>query len=161
MIRRQRQKITLSNRTTAPFQQQDLEKTMATAVGTAPATLESLRTPALIVDQEIAVRNAQAMLASAKSLGCRLRPHVKTHKTVEGALLQTGGRKHGITVVSSPYAQSMRTGPPMHHKSLRNAHKALSCSQHCQKLNSLLRLGLMTSCTLYRSHPTNSHRRQR
>jgi len=38
------------------------------------------------------------MLGRAAGLGVRLRPHVKTHKTVGGALLQTGGRRSGIVV---------------------------------------------------------------
>eukprot|EP00036_Acanthoecidae_sp_10tr_P023877 CAMPEP_0206329330 /NCGR_PEP_ID=MMETSP0106_2-20121207/23142_1 /ASSEMBLY_ACC=CAM_ASM_000206 /TAXON_ID=81532 /ORGANISM="Acanthoeca-like sp., Strain 10tr" /LENGTH=371 /DNA_ID=CAMNT_0053762043 /DNA_START=49 /DNA_END=1164 /DNA_ORIENTATION=+ len=62
------------------------------------AALERIRTPALLIDVDVAERNARAMLARADALGCTLRPHVKTHKTVEGALLQTGGRTSGITV---------------------------------------------------------------
>mmetsp|Transcript_58405 Transcript_58405/g.156124 ORF Transcript_58405/g.156124 Transcript_58405/m.156124 type:complete len:369 (+) Transcript_58405:29-1135(+) len=61
-------------------------------------SLEELTTPCLIIDVEVAERNAAAMLERAAGLGCRLRPHVKTHKTVEGALLQTGGKKSCITV---------------------------------------------------------------
>jgi D-serine deaminase-like pyridoxal phosphate-dependent protein len=38
------------------------------------------------------------MLANAASRSVTLRPHCKTHKTVEGALLQTGGRRGTITV---------------------------------------------------------------
>lgn len=43
-------------------------------------------------------RNSTKMLARAKALGCDLRPHVKTSKTVQAALLQTGGRKSKIVV---------------------------------------------------------------
>ena len=60
--------------------------------------IESLRTPCYLLDWEVAQANAKAMLATAERMGCRLRPHVKTHKTVEVALLQTGGRREGITV---------------------------------------------------------------
>jgi D-serine deaminase-like pyridoxal phosphate-dependent protein len=65
-----------------------------------PAAFLSMRTPMLVIDLPTAERNAEAMLARARHHGCHLRPHVKTHKTVEGALLQTGGRRSGITVVS-------------------------------------------------------------
>jgi hypothetical protein len=63
--------------------------------------MEALRTPALLIDVDVAERNASRMLDHARRLGCRLRPHVKTHKTVEGALLQTGGVRECITVVSA------------------------------------------------------------
>ena len=50
------------------------------------------------------------MLERAARLGCRLRPHVKTHKTIEGALLQTGGRKSGIVVSTLAEAQFFASG---------------------------------------------------
>ena len=43
-------------------------------------------------------RNAERMTARAKSLNVALRPHVKTHKCVEIARLQTAGRAGGIMV---------------------------------------------------------------
>ena len=46
----------------------------------------------------IAQRNARRMLQRARALGCVLRPHVKTHKTLEGGWLQTGGSCRGIVV---------------------------------------------------------------
>lgn len=58
----------------------------------------TLRTPSLVVDWDVAQRNADRMAATARQFGCALRPHVKTHKTVELALLQTGGRRGGIVV---------------------------------------------------------------
>eukprot|EP01060_Flectonema_neradi_P019696 TRINITY_DN2699_c2_g1_i2.p1 TRINITY_DN2699_c2_g1~~TRINITY_DN2699_c2_g1_i2.p1 ORF type:complete len:294 (+),score=49.40 TRINITY_DN2699_c2_g1_i2:3-884(+) len=60
--------------------------------------LKTLRTPCYTLDKSIAKNNAETMLKRAESLGCTLRPHVKTHKTIEGALLQTGGRRSGIVV---------------------------------------------------------------
>ena len=60
--------------------------------------LKTLRTPCYTLDLAIAKNNANVMIERAESLGCTLRPHVKTHKTIEGALLQTGGRKSGIVV---------------------------------------------------------------
>lgn len=38
------------------------------------------------------------MLARSSSYNCVLRPHVKTHKTIPGALLQTSNRRSTITV---------------------------------------------------------------
>lgn len=60
--------------------------------------LESLRTPCYIVDVAVARANAAKMRQRFESFGIALRPHVKTHKTIEGALLQTGGDRRRITV---------------------------------------------------------------
>ncbi|CAK9112714.1 D-threo-3-hydroxyaspartate dehydratase (D-THA DH) (D-THA dehydratase) (Threo-3-hydroxy-D-aspartate ammonia-lyase) [Durusdinium trenchii] len=38
------------------------------------------------------------MLQRAKQLGCQLRPHMKTHKTIQGGVLATDGTKRCITV---------------------------------------------------------------
>ncbi len=63
-----------------------------------PMTLESLPTPCALVDLDRLERNAAAMSQQARRLGVRLRPHVKTHKCVEAARLQTAGEHGGITV---------------------------------------------------------------
>ncbi|XP_025945508.1 uncharacterized protein LOC112977401 [Apteryx rowi] len=60
--------------------------------------LEELPTPALAVAEATARRNAERMLERCRALGVRLRPHVKTHKTLEGAALATGGTRRGIVV---------------------------------------------------------------
>jgi len=60
--------------------------------------VEDLGTPAALVDLEVVERNASRMSEKASSLGVRLRPHVKTHKTIEAARLQVGGHFGGITV---------------------------------------------------------------
>jgi len=58
--------------------------------------LSSLRTPAYLLYLDVAQANATTMLDRARSLGCLLRPHVKTHKTLQGAYLQTGGTMRRI-----------------------------------------------------------------
>lgn len=60
--------------------------------------IEDLRTPAFLIEQEVLRRNIQAMSEKAKGWGVRLRPHVKTHKTLEAAALQTEAEFGGITV---------------------------------------------------------------
>lgn len=60
--------------------------------------LTELRTPAFLVDLTKVRRNSTAMIDRARARGVRLRPHVKTHKTEEIALMQTGGRPGPITV---------------------------------------------------------------
>lgn len=68
------------------------------AAAAMPTMLSELRTPAYAMELSVVKANADRMLATAERLGCRLRPHVKTHKTVECALIQTGGRRRGIVV---------------------------------------------------------------
>ncbi len=57
-----------------------------------------LQTPCLLLDREIMQRNIQRMAARARSLGVKLRPHLKTPKSVPvaHALLEAGAQ--GFTV---------------------------------------------------------------
>jgi D-serine deaminase-like pyridoxal phosphate-dependent protein len=59
---------------------------------TKPKTLQELETPAFIINRHAFVKNCSRALEVASKAGMRLRPHIKTHKTLEGAWLQaTGG----------------------------------------------------------------------
>ena len=60
--------------------------------------ISDLPTPAFLVDLDVVERNCRTMLDKARDAGVTLRPHVKTHKTVEGARLQLGGDSGPITV---------------------------------------------------------------
>jgi D-serine deaminase-like pyridoxal phosphate-dependent protein len=60
--------------------------------------LRALKTPAALVDLDVVERNTTHMAERMARLGCRLRPHVKTHKCVEIARLQVRGHFGGITV---------------------------------------------------------------
>lgn len=51
-------------------------------------SIGDLPTPCLVVDEDVVKRNCERMLAKAREAGVKLRPHVKTHKTVEIAELQ-------------------------------------------------------------------------
>eukprot|EP01098_Paradermamoeba_levis_P013683 TRINITY_DN6287_c0_g1_i1.p1 TRINITY_DN6287_c0_g1~~TRINITY_DN6287_c0_g1_i1.p1 ORF type:complete len:413 (-),score=87.33 TRINITY_DN6287_c0_g1_i1:85-1323(-) len=53
-------------------------------------SIHELRTPAFIVNKSKTKRNCEELLERVKRLGLEFRPHVKTHKTVEGAKLQLG-----------------------------------------------------------------------
>ena len=61
-------------------------------------SLYELPTPYALVDLDRLERNTQAMSARAHQLGVHLRPHVKTHKTTQGARYQTVGHFGGIAV---------------------------------------------------------------
>ncbi|HEX8635540.1 MAG TPA: alanine racemase [Pyrinomonadaceae bacterium] len=60
--------------------------------------LSELPTPALVLDAARMRRNAHRMQARVEGMGARLRPHVKTHKCVEVARLQTSARSPALTV---------------------------------------------------------------
>jgi D-serine deaminase-like pyridoxal phosphate-dependent protein len=57
-----------------------------------------LRTPAALVDVAAVDGNTARMSERIAGLGARLRPHVKTHKTVEAGRLQVRGHFGGVTV---------------------------------------------------------------
>src|SRR5260370_39414120 len=60
--------------------------------------LDSLPTPALLVDIDRVRHNAEDMRSRARQLGVRLRPHIKTHKSVEVAGIQLAGLPKAVTV---------------------------------------------------------------
>src|SRR5947207_8550414 len=60
--------------------------------------LETLKTPSLVLDIARVKRNAERMSRRIKQFGADLRPHVKTHKCVEVARIQTAGHSGAITV---------------------------------------------------------------
>lgn len=60
--------------------------------------LADLMTPALIVDERRMTANIDRMRAKVASLGIGFRPHIKTAKSAEIALLLTGGAPGPITV---------------------------------------------------------------
>src|SRR6476661_542592 len=60
--------------------------------------LETIKTPSLILDYQRMKRNAEAISARAKALNVALRPHVKTHRCLEIARIQTADTFGGIMV---------------------------------------------------------------
>ena len=61
--------------------------------------LQTIKTPSLVLDVERVRRNAERMSARVtRARRVALRPHVKTHKCVEVARIQTAGHAGGITV---------------------------------------------------------------
>ena len=68
---------------------------MATAY---PHALRDARTPCYVVDVAKVRSNVAAMQRRAAALGCALRPHLKTHKTIEAGDIATGGTKRRVVV---------------------------------------------------------------
>jgi D-serine deaminase-like pyridoxal phosphate-dependent protein len=60
--------------------------------------LSELPTPALVLDIARVRRNAERMSERVKGMGASLRPHIKTHKCVEIARLQTTAHSAALTV---------------------------------------------------------------
>ena len=61
-------------------------------------SLNSLKTPSLVLDIERVRQNAARMSDVTKRDNVRLRPHIKTHKCIEVARIQTAGHNGAITV---------------------------------------------------------------
>src|SRR5262245_10350554 len=64
-----------------------------------------LPTPAFLVDRAKVERNCTRMRNKARQSGVSFRPHAKTHKTVEIALMQHGGGRGPITVSTMAEAE--------------------------------------------------------
>ena len=58
----------------------------------------TLNTPSLLLDIKRVEKNSVRMKATADRGGVRLRPHVKTHKCIEVAHMQTAAHNGAITV---------------------------------------------------------------
>lgn len=68
--------------------------------------LQNLKTPCLILDVERVRRNAASILNLARESNARLRPHIKTHKCVEVARIQTAGQDGALTVSTLAEAEA-------------------------------------------------------
>lgn len=63
-----------------------------------PATISDVPTPSFLVDLDKVKKNAQKMINICNGFGVKLRPHMKTHKTIELGIMMTGGTKERIEV---------------------------------------------------------------
>ncbi len=70
-----------------------------------PALIDA-PTPALVVDRAVLDANIAGMAQVASAAGATLRPHVKTHKSVEIARRQVAAGAHGITVATVAEAEA-------------------------------------------------------
>ena len=73
------------------------------------ASLDSLITPAALVDLDRMDANIARMAEYARGSGLRLRPHTKTHKSPRLAGLQLAAGAHGVTVATVREAEVMAT----------------------------------------------------
>lgn len=83
---------------------------MATATSRSQLLLQdtsSIDTPQLVVSEEILHRNIAEMAAFARSIKVNLRPHIKTHKSLEIARLQIAAGAIGISCAKVGEAEVM------------------------------------------------------
>ena len=74
--------------------------------------LESVPTPAIVIDADVVERNLSRMAAYAKGHGLNVRPHTKTHKSAMLARSQLEHGATGLTVAKVGEAQVMSTVRP-------------------------------------------------
>ncbi|MFJ5958320.1 D-TA family PLP-dependent enzyme [Paenarthrobacter sp. NPDC092416] len=67
-------------------------------------------TPAIMIDIDVLDRNIERMASSMLSRGLKLRPHVKTHKTLEIAARQLAAGATGLTVATIGEAEVFAAG---------------------------------------------------
>lgn len=70
----------------------------------------SLNTPALLIDLDAFERNVAAMAAAARAGGVALRPHAKTHKSVEVARRQIAAGAVGVCCAKLGEAEALSEG---------------------------------------------------
>jgi 3-hydroxy-D-aspartate aldolase len=68
-----------------------------------------LQTPALVIDLDVLERNIARMADHAKTRGIALRPHAKSHKSIEIAKLQMAAGAVGICVAKLGEAEALGT----------------------------------------------------
>jgi D-serine deaminase-like pyridoxal phosphate-dependent protein len=74
------------------------------------ATLDGVATPAVIVDLDVVEANVSTMAAEMRRRGVALRPHAKTHKSIQLARMQVAAGAAGITVGTIGEAEIFAAG---------------------------------------------------
>ncbi|KAF2068209.1 hypothetical protein CYY_010466 [Polysphondylium violaceum] len=63
--------------------------------------IKDLNTPCILVDEKVVKNNCKSMIDRANQLGVDIRPHMKTHKTIEIGKYQVEGLKNQRVIVST------------------------------------------------------------
>ncbi|MEM8909290.1 MAG: alanine racemase, partial [Bacteroidota bacterium] len=104
-------------------------------------TLKKLMTPAVLVDEQVLIRNIKRMQKKATQLGIRMCPHVKAHKSLYIAALQMNYGAEGITAAKvSEALPFIQAGFP----ALTLAYPLVERT----KINRLLRVAKQHQCAL-------------
>jgi D-serine deaminase-like pyridoxal phosphate-dependent protein len=70
-------------------------------------TTDTIATPAVIVDEAIALRNIRKLADYAAAHNLKVRPHTKTHKSIRMAKAQLAAGAGGLTVAKVGEAEVM------------------------------------------------------
>ena len=73
--------------------------------------VSELDTPAFVIDLDVLERNVRLMADHARQHGVALRPHAKTHKTVEIARMQLAAGAVGLTLAKLGEAEALLSSP--------------------------------------------------
>ena len=84
----------------------DLHKSLIGRQGSRRA----LNTPALVIDRDALQRNIEAMAAFARGKGIALRPHAKTHKSIDIARMQMAAGAVGVCCAKLGEAEVLAAG---------------------------------------------------
>ena len=111
--------------------------------------VEDLDTPAFVIDLDVLERNIQSMADHARQFGVALRPHAKTHKTVEIARQQLAAGALGLTLAKIGEVEGMldaaaSAGEPLPLEDVLIAYPIIGAS----KLARLLDLGQRLSVSI-------------
>ncbi len=79
-------------------------------MGPIPRTIHDIDTPAAVVDLDLVRRNIQALQTYLDGTPVHIRPHVKTHKTPQIALMQIEAGAPGVTAAKVGEAEAMVAG---------------------------------------------------
>jgi D-serine deaminase-like pyridoxal phosphate-dependent protein len=74
--------------------------------------VKDVSTPAVVIDLDVVERNVDAMASYCRAHGLALRPHTKTHKTLELARMQLEHGAIGLTVAKVGEAEVMASTSP-------------------------------------------------
>ena len=72
--------------------------------------IDAVETPALIIDEAVALRNVRAYQDHCDAAGIALRPHIKTHKSIRFAKAQLAAGAAGVTCQKIGEAEIMARG---------------------------------------------------
>jgi len=123
-------------------------------------TLSDLATPALLIDETRLQRNIDRMQARAEANDVILRPHIKTHKSIEIAERQRAAGAQGLTVATVREAEVFAEAG---FKDIRLAYAVVGRTKHERLLQLMARgvnisfcvdtpAGMKQAATFYASH---------
>jgi D-serine deaminase-like pyridoxal phosphate-dependent protein len=95
-----------------PSQTPSQDPPARTETGNRVATLDSIPTPAVVIDAAVVRRNLDRLARYAAAHGLAVRPHTKTHKSAAIGRMQLAAGSCGLTVAKAGEAEAMLAAFP-------------------------------------------------